>query len=58
MKFNGYLSTKEAAEYLNVSTQQVWKLAKAGLIGSKMQGLWRFTKIELDEFVKGEKSNG
>ena len=55
MSLNGYLSTRQAAEYLQISTQQVWKLAKAGLIGSKMQGLWRFTKQELDEFVKGDK---
>ena len=49
-----YLTAKEAAEYLKVSVDQIYRYANQGYIGWKMGGwVWRFTLEELDAFAQG-----
>ncbi len=56
MADNGYLTTREAADYLRVTIITIYKWAKEGSIGSQphKNAHWRFTRKELDSFVRGK----
>ncbi len=47
-----YLSTLEAAAYLGLSRQHLWKLASSGKLGRKFGGSYFFTIAELDAYRK------
>ena len=50
-----YLSVTETATYLGLSPKTVYSWAEKGAMpGYKVGRVWRFDKIELDHFVKGE----
>lgn len=59
-----FLTIEEAAEYLGLHKNTIYKLARAGdLLGFKMTsgGSWRFEKDDLDQFIldqKYKRSNG
>ena len=45
------LHTKEAAEWLGVSTKTLLEFARAGLIGKKIGGVWFFSAQSLCDFA-------
>jgi len=59
---NSYLSTKDAAKYLNYSPAQILRWAGRGYIGTKVgtssNSEWRFTREELDRFIESYKKGG
>lgn len=54
------LHSKEAAEWLGISTKSLLEFARAGLIGKKVGGVWFFSMRGLCEFagVPYEADNG
>lgn len=46
------LTVKEVSTYLNVGKSTVYKLAKKGDIGRKVGGKWRFSRLEVDEWMR------
>jgi excisionase family DNA binding protein len=54
-----YLSLSEAASYLGLSRKTLYAWAeKQGIPAYKVGRLWRFDKVELDDFVRGHSRNG
>jgi excisionase family DNA binding protein len=54
-----YLSVLDAAAYLGLSAKTIYAWAERGAIPAyKVGRVWRFDKLELDEFVRGQKGNG
>ena len=52
-----WISTKEIAQHLGVTTTTIHKWIKAGNIPcSKVGKLWKFKKSEVDEWVKSGKA--
>lgn len=54
-----WLTTKEAADYLRISTKTLYNLRNSGVpLGSRSgkRGKLLFSKIELDEYAKGQSS--
>lgn len=45
------LHSKEAAEWLGISTKSLLEFARAGLIGKKCGGVWYFNMQALCEFA-------
>ncbi|WP_322354848.1 helix-turn-helix domain-containing protein [Paratractidigestivibacter sp.] len=45
------LHSKEAAEWLGISTKSLLEFARAGLIGKKVGGVWFFSMKALCEFA-------
>jgi excisionase family DNA binding protein len=53
------LTVQEVADYLRVAQSTVYRLAKEGkLPGRKIGGMWRFSKKELDRWVKKPSDRG
>jgi excisionase family DNA binding protein len=49
-----YLSIKQAATYTNLSAKTLYKWAETGQMPAcKVGRLWRFDRLELDEFMHG-----
>jgi excisionase family DNA binding protein len=47
-----YLTAREAAEYLGLSTSTIYKLAERGEVpAGKVGGSWRFSREALDRFI-------
>ena len=52
------LTTEQAAQYLQVSTQTLIKMIKAGnLKANKIGRCYRLLKEELDKYLRGETDN-
>lgn len=47
------LDVKEAAEYLRVSTEWVYRKAREGKIGTRLGELWRFPISQLRDYANG-----
>lgn len=45
------LHSKEAAEWLGISTKSLLEFARAGLIGKKVGGVWFFSVQSLCDFA-------
>ncbi|MDE0404396.1 MAG: helix-turn-helix domain-containing protein [Nitrospira sp.] len=51
-----WLTVKEVAEYLKISTDLVYKFAQRGKIPvSKVGNQWRFDREEIDAWVKAQR---
>lgn len=50
------LTRKEAAAYLKISRNTAYRLFRSGAVGRKVEGQWRVTKQELDEYLRGGKA--
>lgn len=51
-----WLTVKEVAEYLKLSTDLVYKFAQRGKIPvSKIGNQWRFDREEIDSWVKAQR---
>lgn len=51
-----WLTVKEVAEYLKLSTDLVYKFAQRGKIPvSKIGNQWRFDREEIDAWVKAQR---
>ena len=51
-----WLTVKEVAEYLKLSTDLVYKFAQRGKIPvSKVGNQWRFDREEIDTWVKAQR---
>jgi excisionase family DNA binding protein len=47
------LTVKDVAVYLKVTDRTIYRLAGAGKIpGFKVGGTWRFSRAEIDEWIK------
>ena len=60
-KANEYLTAEEAADYLGVHKNTLYKLANSGdLVGFKITtgSSWRFDKDDLDQFILDQKYKG
>lgn len=54
---NQIMTIREVAKYLRMGESTVYRLANEGkLPGRKIGGGWRFSRTELDEWVKQPKS--
>ena len=52
MKHDGFLTTEEVLEYLNVNLRTVYRLIRAGKIPAVRVGRqWRFRKSDIDEWL-------
>ena len=52
------LTPEEAAGYLRVHLQTVYRRLRAGMLpGAKVGDQWRLRKADLDEYLKGHASN-
>jgi len=48
-----WMTLEEAAQYLKVSKDSIYRLAQKGKMpASKIGNLWRFNKKEIDEWMK------
>ena len=48
-----WMTVKEVAEYLQFSTDQIYRLAKQGEIpASKIRKRWRFKKEKIDQWME------
>jgi len=57
LNMNKWLTLEQIAEYLQMSTSSIYKMAQAGKIPSyKIGRQWRFKKEEIDRWV--EKQSG
>jgi excisionase family DNA binding protein len=53
-----WLTLEQIAEYLQMSTSSIYKIAQAGKIPAyKVGRQWRFKKEEIDRWVTNKKSN-
>ena len=53
-----WITVKDVAEYLKVSTDLIYRLAqKAEIPASKLGNLWRFKKEEIDEWMRNKRNN-
>ncbi len=51
-----WLTVKQVAEYLQLSTSKIYGLVKDGVIpASSIGSQWRFDKSEIDEWLKQNK---
>ena len=51
-----YLSVEDTAKYLGLSIKTIYSWAEKGAIPAyKVGRVWRFDKMELDGFVKGQR---
>ena len=49
------MGISEVAEFLRMNKATTYKLAKAGQIpGRRIGGVWRFNRVELIEWLKGD----
>lgn len=49
------LTIEEAAQYLKVNKETLYRKARAGILpGQKIGNLWRFHREVLDKWIKGE----
>lgn len=49
------LTIREVAEYLKLNEKTTYRLASEGKIpGFKVGGAWRFKKLEIDNWIKGQ----
>lgn len=54
-----YFSVTEAAIYLGLSSKTVYAWAEKGAMpGYKVGRVWRFDRVELDDFVRNQKREG
>ena len=52
-----FMTLNETADYLNLHKRTVYKWARAGTIpASKLGGIWRFRKSEIDAWVQRHKN--
>jgi len=53
-----WLTLEQIAEYLQMSTSSIYKMAQAGKIPAyKVGRQWRFRKEEIDKWITNKKSN-
>lgn len=53
---NPWMTVKELASYIKISTDLIYKLAHAGEIPvSKVGNRWRFHRDEIDEWLKNDR---
>jgi len=53
-----WLTLEQIAEYLQMSTSSIYKMAQAGKIPAyKVGRQWRFKKEEIDKWITNKKSN-
>jgi excisionase family DNA binding protein len=52
-----YLSVSEVAAYTGLGQQTIYKWAEAGTFpGAKVGRIWRFDRLEVDAFMKGNRN--
>ncbi len=52
-----FITIREVAEYLKIKEKTVYKLASENVIpGFKVGGSWRFSKTEIEQWVKKQKN--
>lgn len=52
-----WMTVKDVAEYLQLSTDQIYRLAQQGKIPvSKVGTRWRFRRQKIDEWVENQES--
>ena len=50
-----WMTVKDVAEYLQLSTDQIYRLAQQGKIpASKVGARWRFKREKIDEWVENQ----
>jgi len=55
---DSWMTLEEVAQYLKVSKDSIYRLAKKGEIpASKIGNLWRFKKEEIDEWMRNKRNN-
>ena len=53
------LTIKEVSEYLKVTERTIYRLAAAKKIpGFKVGGAWRFSKAEIDQWIRRQSEDG
>jgi excisionase family DNA binding protein len=54
-----WMTVKDLAEYLQLSTDQIYRLAQQGKIPASRVGTrWRFKKARIDDWMDGNETNG
>ena len=54
-----WMTVKDLAEYLQLSTDQIYRLAQEGKIPASRVGTrWRFKKERIDEWMEKNETNG
>jgi len=57
MNDNGFMTTREVAEFLHVTEQSVYNWLWAGkLKGSKAGDVWRIRRQDVEDFLKPNKA--
>ena len=58
MKTEKWLKIGQIANYLQISTEKVYKLAQQGKIpASKVGGQWRFKRRRIDDWLERQENN-
>jgi len=58
LNMDKWLTLEQIAEYLQMSTSSIYKMAQAGKIPAyKVGRQWRFKKEEIDKWITNKKSN-
>lgn len=56
---NAIMTIGEVADYLKVTERTIYRLAGAKQIPAfKVGGSWRFSKVDIDEWIKRQSSTG
>jgi excisionase family DNA binding protein len=56
---NAIMTIEEVADYLKVTERTIYRLAGAKQIPAfKVGGSWRFSKVDIDEWIKRQSSTG
>jgi len=56
---NAIMTVGEVADYLKVTDRTIYRLAGAKQIPAfKVGGSWRFSKVDIDEWIKRQSSTG
>ena len=56
LNMDKWLTLEQIAEYLQMSTSSIYKMAQAGKIPAyKVGRQWRFKREEIDRWVEGQK---
>jgi len=54
-----WMTLEEVAQYLQVSKDSIYRMARKGEIpASKIGNLWRFKKKEIDEWMRNNRNRG
>lgn len=58
LRHDKWMTVKDVADYLQMSTETIYRLAQRGEIpASKGASQWRFSKLEIDRWMKLHKNN-